>query len=52
MRFLMALWLTVGPALALMGSVGCEQKTTTVEKKEEQRVHEPRMVSPGEPVVE
>jgi hypothetical protein len=51
-RIVLALFLTVAP-LAFWAAAGCsETKTTTYDRQERIEESEPRMVSPGEPVVE
>lgn len=45
-------WIVMLAGLALWAATGCRQKTTTIERSERIEKSEPRMVSPGEPVVE
>lgn len=50
-RALLILWIAIAP-IALF-TVGChEPKIKTYEERETQQESEPRMVSPGEPIVE
>ncbi|HOA74004.1 MAG TPA: hypothetical protein PL151_07770 [Phycisphaerae bacterium] len=50
-RFLLILWLAIGPS-ALLLTAGCEQKVQTFESKTTVQESEPRMVSPGTEVIE
>lgn len=50
-RMLLILWLAAGPLL-LLSAVGCEQEVRTQTHSERVQESPPRMVSPGEPIVE
>jgi len=51
-RALLALIVAVAPAIAFLGSAGCEQEVRTVDEKTTVQESEPQMVSPGTEVVE
>lgn len=51
-RRMMALAVLVAPIAMLAAASGCEQKVTRVEKTERVTESEPRMVSPGQEVIE
>ena len=42
----------LAPVLLLLAATGCEPKTVTVQQTEERHETTPKMVSPGEEVVE
>ncbi|MBI4579357.1 MAG: hypothetical protein HY718_06615 [Planctomycetes bacterium] len=50
-RILLVLWLVLGPS-ALSLTTGCEREVRTVDRKQSVQESEPKMVSPGEPVLE
>ncbi|HOB76650.1 MAG TPA: hypothetical protein PKG54_19240 [Phycisphaerae bacterium] len=50
-RFLLILWLAVGPSLLLAVS-GCAQEVRTQSHSERIQQSEPQMVSPGDPILE
>ncbi len=50
-RAILALLIWVGPALLLTSTVGCEEKTVTVQQSEQRHESQPDTVSPGEEVV-
>lgn len=51
-RRMIALAVLVAPVALLATSSGCEPKVTRVEKTERVTESEPRMVSPGQEVIE
>lgn len=50
-RLLLALWIAFGP-LVLLSMSGCEKEVRTYDRKQTVQESEPKMVSPGEPVLE
>ncbi len=50
-RMLLIAWLALGPA-ALVLTAGCEKEVRTVDHKQTVQESEPRMVSPGQEVLE
>ncbi len=50
-RILLALLLTLGPCAVLL-TAGCEKEVRTVDQKQSVQQSEPRMVSPGQEVLE
>lgn len=51
-RKLLAIMLLLAPAVALPLASGCAKKVTTVQKTERIEESEPKMVSPGQEVLE
>ena len=52
LRRILCVIVLFAPTVVLLGSVGCEKKTTTVQETEERRESTPEMVSPGTEIVE
>lgn len=50
-RLVLALWMAFGP-LVLLAASGCEKEVRTYDRKQTVQESEPKMVSPGEPIVE
>lgn len=51
-RVILALLVAVAPVLTILVASGCEQEVKSVQKTERVEQSEPKMTSPGEPVVE
>jgi len=51
-RACLAILMLLTPALALLATTGCEEKTVTVQQQEQRHESAPEMVSPGTEVVE
>ncbi len=51
-RLCLAILVLLLPAVALLTAAGCEEKTVTVQQTEQRHETQPKMVSPGEEVIE
>jgi hypothetical protein len=50
-RAILALLIWIAPALLLASTVGCKDKTVTVQQSEQRQESEPDTASPGQDVV-
>jgi hypothetical protein len=51
-RWFFAMLVLFVPAIVLLTTTGCEEKTVTVQQTEQRHESEPEMVSPGQEVLE